>query len=73
MRLRQATGVHSLAFTPDGKGLITAGQGEPARLWDVASGRMVRQFGDNRDDRVWAVALSPDGHILAGRMATGRG
>lgn len=66
VRFRHVQGVHSLAFTPDGKGLITAGKGDPARLWDAATGRVLRQFGGSRDGRGYAAALSPDGRIVAG-------
>ncbi|HEY7425903.1 MAG TPA: sigma-70 family RNA polymerase sigma factor [Gemmataceae bacterium] len=69
LRLRHGTGVHSLEFTRDGKGLITAGRWEPIRFWDTITGRMLRQFGDDRDDRVYAAALSPDGRTLVGRVA----
>jgi RNA polymerase sigma factor (sigma-70 family) len=78
VRLRHVRNVHSLAFTRDGTGLITAGEGEPARLWDLATGRLLRQFSgrrlpqdDDRYDQVRAVALSPDGRTLAGRVAEG--
>jgi RNA polymerase sigma factor (sigma-70 family) len=71
VRLRHMTGMHSLAFTRDGKGLITAGQRDPARLWDTATGRMLRQFGDNRDDQLLTAVLSPDGRTLAGRVPAG--
>jgi WD40 repeat protein len=71
LRLRQVTGVHSLDFTRDGKGLITAGRWERIRFWDTVTGRMLRQFGDDRGDRVYAGALSPDGRTLAGRVAVG--
>src|SRR4051794_23083556 len=65
VRLRHATGVQSLAFSRDGKGLITAGKGNPARLWDRATGRLLRQFGEDREQQVYAAALSPDGRLLA--------
>jgi RNA polymerase sigma factor (sigma-70 family) len=71
LRLRQVTGVYSLAFTGDGKGLITAGQGDLAHLWDVSSGRQLRQFGDRREEALCVVALSPDGRTLAGRVTGG--
>jgi RNA polymerase sigma factor (sigma-70 family) len=71
VRLRHATGAHSLAFTRDGKSLFTAGQGEPARLWDVATGRLLHRFGDGGEAHLTAAALSPDGRVLAGRAAAG--
>jgi RNA polymerase sigma factor (sigma-70 family) len=67
-RLRSADGgQRSVLFTPDGRGVITAGRGNPARWWDVSTGKLVRQFGDGTRHQVYAVALSPDGRVLAGR------
>jgi RNA polymerase sigma factor (sigma-70 family) len=71
VRWRHATGRFCMAFTPDGKGLITAGEGQPARLWERATGRMLREFGDSRDNQVYVAALSPDGRTLAERVAAG--
>ena len=53
---------HAL-FTPDGRMLITTGR--EARVWDVATGRLLRSF-----DAVWEMVLSPDGRTL---FAAGRG
>jgi hypothetical protein len=66
VRWRHATGLFRMAFTRAGKELVTAGWGNPARLWDVATGRMLRPFGDGWDDRSLVVAFSPDGRIVAG-------
>jgi RNA polymerase sigma factor (sigma-70 family) len=68
VRLRSAAGgQRSLVFTKDGRGLITAGRGNPTRLWEVSSGKPVRQFGDQARYQAQAVSLSPDGRILAAR------
>ncbi len=65
-----------LAFTPDGKGLVTVSTdtesrivGErpekgSARLWDVATGRERRRFPIEGFD-VRSVAVSPDGRLVA--------
>jgi len=37
---------HSIAITPDGKFAITSHMGSDIRMWDIASGQMVRQFGE---------------------------
>jgi RNA polymerase sigma factor (sigma-70 family) len=62
-----ASGQMSVVFTRDGKGVITAGLESSARLWEVSTGKLIRQFGDLSRQRVHTVALSPNGRILAGR------
>jgi WD40 repeat protein len=55
--------VRDLAFTPDGKSLVSGSLDRTVRVWDVASGRQFRQLPSHR----WscnAVAVSPDGKIL---------
>lgn len=59
--------VASVAFSPDGK-LIASGGGRGAalRLWDVATGSMVRQMQLSPQwTSVYSVAFSPDGKVLA--------
>jgi WD40 repeat protein len=54
----------SLAFSPDGKLLATAGYDRLIKLWDVAANKEVRVLRDHSDS-VYAVAFSPDGKLLA--------
>ncbi len=56
--------VWSVAFTPDGKGLISAGEDKQVRLWDPATGKEIRQFTGHTQD-VRCAVLSPDGQTLA--------
>jgi RNA polymerase sigma factor (sigma-70 family) len=60
----------TVLFTRDGRGVITAGR-SAAYLWAVATGKLVRQFGDSYGHPIGAVALSPDGRVLAGRGGPG--
>lgn len=60
----------ALAYTPDGKGLATAGQDQTLRLWDLASGTERRRFGENKE-RWMNLAFSADGKILASVNAPG--
>jgi WD40 repeat protein len=75
--------VFAAAFSADGRLLVTSGEDHRVRLWELASGRE-RAALPGRKEGSWAVALSPDGRLLAsgdGRanavrlwdVATGRG
>jgi WD40 repeat protein len=53
----------TLAFTPDGKTLVTAGDPDSTvRLWDVDTGE--EKTAQNHQGRVTALAYSPDGKTL---------
>jgi hypothetical protein len=71
LRLRNpGSGRMFVLFTPDRQRVITAGR-SAAYLWDVSTGKPVRQFGDPFRGALEAVALSPDGRTLAGRGGPG--
>src|SRR5947209_15567345 len=64
LRLRSdGSGLPAVAFTPDGRSLVTAEAGAGLRVWDVASGQLRRHLdvpaGTGR------LALSPDGRRAA--------
>jgi RNA polymerase sigma factor (sigma-70 family) len=69
IRFRHSGPVTSLAFHPKGKVLASAGQDNSVRLWDLATGKLLRRLTPNRREfgvaLVHAVAWSPDGRYLA--------
>ncbi len=56
----EATGV---AFSPDGKYLVTCSHDGTVRLWDVASGKEVRRF-TGHTGPTFGAAFSPDGKYI---------
>jgi WD40 repeat protein len=58
-----------VAFTPDGRYLVSAGQDKVIRVWDIETGETVRMFrgqiGAGSEGKIYAMALSPDGRWLA--------
>jgi RNA polymerase sigma factor (sigma-70 family) len=57
-------GVYSLAFTPDGKTLVSRGADRTIRVWEVATGKELRRIEGLPG---WpSLAVSPGGKTLAG-------
>src|SRR5262245_19678088 len=44
LRWRHGAAVNYVAFTPDGKSVLTASQDNIIRLWDLKTGKEVRRF-----------------------------
>ncbi|MFI8874108.1 NB-ARC domain-containing protein [Streptomyces sp. NPDC055243] len=57
--------VHSLAFSPDGTRLATAGDDRSIRFWDPSSGMTMSSLRVKTLDRICDLAYSPDGAQLA--------
>jgi WD40 repeat protein/transcriptional regulator with XRE-family HTH domain len=63
-------GVHALAFSPDGKWVLTSSDDGTPRLWDAATGQTVQKFSGHTAG-VRGVAFSPDGQtVLTGSADT---
>jgi WD40 repeat protein/serine/threonine protein kinase/tetratricopeptide (TPR) repeat protein len=56
-------GKRSVAFSPDGKMIVTGSAEESARLWDAATGRPVGQPMVHHAP-LWSVTFSPDGKTV---------
>ena len=70
-------GVTDIAFSPDGKTLASSGRDTTIKIWDIATGKLIKSLGTSRGgnqfegDWIHAVAYSPDGRWLAGADMAG--
>jgi WD40 repeat protein len=53
--------VRSVAFSPDGKHIITASNDKTARVWDAETGKQIGEPLRGHTDWVWSAVFSPDG------------
>jgi WD40 repeat protein len=57
--------VHAVAFSPDGRTLLSGSYDGTARLWDVATHRQIGVPLNGHDGEVYSVAFSPQGNVVA--------
>jgi eukaryotic-like serine/threonine-protein kinase len=68
--LRHGCAVNALAFCPEGRRLVTAGEGRVARIWDLATGSLLATP-LRHEGPVRGVAFSPDGKMIATAASDG--
>ena len=56
--------VRTLAFSPDGKTLVSGSKDDTLRMWDTNTGRMLRKLAGHSND-LKSVAFSGDGKMIA--------
>lgn len=56
--------VYEVAFTPDGKNVVSAGQGGTIRSWDATTGKQLDTL-HGHTGQVFGLAVSPDGSLIA--------
>ena len=62
-RLQLASVIHQIAHSPDGKTLVSAS--ESIRVWDAASGLLIREMAARSGSMISSLAIAPDGKTLA--------
>jgi WD40 repeat protein len=68
-----ANPVYTVVFSPDGKQLLSSSYDKTLKLWDVASGNLIREFKafhekdfpKGHQEDVYTAAFSPDGKFVA--------
>ena len=63
--LRDKTEVNSVAFSPDGERLASAGGDGTVKVWNSRTGKVVQTIPDAHTGAVFSVAFHPDGKHLA--------
>src|SRR5690242_16246447 len=64
LRFHHNPDVTGLAFAPDGRTLASGGQDKAVRLWDAATGKVIRTLTGHQVS-VSDLVFAPDGSLLA--------
>lgn len=65
VQLGHTKGVSSIAFSPDGRYVVSGSGGKNAlKLWDIATGKEIRNFTGQISSSADSVAFSPDGRYV---------
>jgi WD40 repeat protein/transcriptional regulator with XRE-family HTH domain len=59
-----ASWVRTVAFSPNGRTLVSCSTDRTIKLWDIGTGECLKTLREHTG-RIWCVAFSPDGQILA--------
>ncbi len=54
--------ISDIAFSPDGKTIVSGSADKTVRLWDAQTGKELQRI--EAPAMVWSVAFSPDGHFI---------
>jgi len=63
VQLGHSRNVAAVAYSPDGRTALTAGDDQTARLWDIVTAKEIRRF-EGHSASVRSVAFSPDGRAV---------
>ncbi|KIM32666.1 hypothetical protein M408DRAFT_184821 [Serendipita vermifera MAFF 305830] len=64
-------GVNSVAFSPDGRRIVSGSEDRTIRVWDAETGEVVTGPLKGHTDRVFSVAFSPDGRQIVSGSSDG--
>ena len=61
-----------VAFSPDSRRVVTAGDEGSVRVWDIATGRKLADVTVASEGQPWGLSVSPDGRLVAASWLDGK-